>query len=69
MRSMQASGQEEGYGVSLRDRFALAALQGILASAEEFEICDFEENESAQGFTARMSYAYADAMLKERNKV
>jgi len=41
----------------LRDRFALAAMQGLLASGK-YEI--------DEGRIARMSYSHADAMLAAR---
>ena len=45
---------------SLRDRFAMAALQGMLADPESSGNC--EE-------FASVAYEYADAMLKEREPI
>ena len=62
-------------GVSeLRDEFAKAALQGLLASAND-EVCKAEEEcaieaeriEYANNM-ARSSYRYADAMIEERTR-
>jgi hypothetical protein len=47
-------------GMSLRDYFAAAALQGMLADTQ-FNEPPFE--------SSRIAYKYADAMLAERNKI
>ena len=54
------------YGMTLRDYFAAAALQGLLA----YSYCsptsgNWQEN-SSQFDVARVAYRYADAMLLER---
>lgn len=46
-------------GMSLCDFFAAAALQGILASVQPDEV-------GTPGIVAKAAYAYADAMLQER---
>jgi hypothetical protein len=47
------------YGMELRDYFAAAALQGILA----------DSNVDGNAATlAKIAYKFADAMLKEREK-
>ena len=46
-------------GMTLRDYFAAAALQGMLADTQ-FNEPPFE--------SSRIAYKYADAMLAERNK-
>ncbi len=43
---------------TLRDQFAMAALTGLLASEEFHSLTT----------AAKMSYAFADAMMAERNK-
>ena len=52
-------------GMSLRDYFAAAALQGILAAC--FEEPDWGSEESDRAI-AKNSYGIADAMLAEREK-
>ena len=44
---------------NLRDQFAMAALQGLLASGANYH--ESEKN-------VRLSYAHADAMMKERGE-
>ena len=46
-------------GMTLRDYFAAAALQGMLA--------DYTRDSSTHDF-AQYAYRYADAMIAERNK-
>jgi hypothetical protein len=46
-------------GMSLRDYFAAAALQGLLAESHSMGMIDCD---------ARAAYQYADAMLAERAK-
>lgn len=61
--------------ISLRDYFAAAAMQGMLGSADcqpdggEVEYVDWEMRRRWLSRLARDSYAVADAMLKEREKV
>lgn len=50
-------------GLTLRDYFAAAALQGMLASTEEG--CDYHVGKAI----AAWAYDYADAMLAERKKL
>lgn len=53
-------------GMSLRDRFAIGALE--LAAKEEHEFpCGSNHEPTYAGIAAR-AYAMADAMLKERNQ-
>ena len=49
---------EQAIRQQLRDRFATAALNGMLANGTQANFADF----------AYFAYAYADAMLKERDK-
>jgi hypothetical protein len=49
----------ESLGMSLRDYFAAAAMQGMISSAHE----DFDASSDA---CARQAYKYADAMLEAR---
>ena len=60
---------------SLRDVFAMAALQGLLAQSPDSIFFSTKsmtrlasESDDGWGLVARMSYAAADAMLAERNK-
>lgn len=56
--------------MTMRDQFAMAALQGMLANAQiaksvtKYSL-DFTFN---QEWHANASYAFADAMLKERDR-
>lgn len=50
-------------GMSLRDYFAAAALQGILAMHADPEVSPPSDEKAA-----RLAYAQADAMLREREK-
>lgn len=55
------------YGMSLRDYFAAAALQGFWAS----EIGSLPTGETLAGYRGKMCemfYTWADTMLAERNK-
>lgn len=47
--------------LTLRDRFAMAALQGIMADSKNFEDDSIED-------TANWAYRVAKAMIKEREK-
>lgn len=55
-------------GMSLRDYFATAALQGMLASGhqEAVEQVWIATGQSAAGGLALAAYGFADAMLKAR---
>ena len=48
------------YGLSLRDYFAAAALQGLIG-------CDYDDGPTWEDFVAQ-SYQLADAMIAERAK-
>ena len=55
-------------GMTLRDYFAVAALQGMLAySNQNNQDGDWNNNASA-GCVAKAAYNYADAMLKARKE-
>jgi hypothetical protein len=51
----------------LRDRFAIAALQGDIASSVRAEALHLPSAENAE-LMAERAYFYADAMLKARSK-
>lgn len=53
--------QDVHEGMTLRDYFAAAALQGIMLLAEVHK-------EDTDKKVAEWAYSYADAMLKERNR-
>ncbi len=56
-------------GMSLRDWLAGKALQGVLVQmddAESYAAWAKAENTGNKDVIARVAYAYADAMLKER---
>jgi hypothetical protein len=56
---MSKKDDSAAYGMELRDYFAAAALQGILA----------DSNVDGNAATlAKIAYKFADAMLKEREK-
>ena len=58
-------------GMPMRDVFALAALEGLLAGHEPTPIWILIRGRSwlkKPEFVARMAYEYADAMLAERDK-
>jgi hypothetical protein len=61
MRTAFEAGKCEACTVSLRDKFAMAAMQGLFASWGAHDVTDFHE-------IAADSYNLADAMLKERVK-
>lgn len=50
------------YGMSLRDAFAKAALEGMLAAGA------FRDSEDATRLAAVIAYDFADAMLRERKE-
>lgn len=52
-----------GFGMSLRDRIAIAALPAIITVGAYVS-----NGETVSEAIARTSYQYADAMLKERTK-
>lgn len=59
------------YRKSLRDEFAMAALQGLCANSEEGQIVKSDgatcvSMEDVQARFAELAYQYADAMLKAR---
>lgn len=58
-------------GKTLRDEFAMAALQGWIAGVVN-ELDGYEDEEEAfaehQALVAKAAYGYADAMLAERAK-
>lgn len=63
---------EEEYRKALRDEFAMAALQGILANEETVRqgvrLADKSvANDSLQIYVSLLAYGYADAMLKARD--
>jgi hypothetical protein len=57
-------------GMSLRDYFAAAALQGMLANHKWLEFLKTQEggNDASGSAGAYIAYVHADAMLKERAK-
>lgn len=61
-----ACAAENGHqpGMSLRDYFAAAALQGILAAGTVWTNIARDQGQSGPA----LAYAYADAMLAEREK-
>lgn len=59
------TGQE---GMSLRDYFAAAALQGIMANPELAKAFGAKECKEAKIYPHTMAYEAADAMVKERKK-
>ena len=57
-------------GMALRDYFAAAALQGLLANsyaAERMEVLPMSGDEVGK-FIVKSAYAYADCMLEEGGK-
>jgi hypothetical protein len=56
---------EDGKGMSLRDYFAAAALQGALASSDR---ADGETYEEVRKNICRICYEYADDMLAARKE-
>lgn len=57
-------------GMSMRDYFAAAAMQGLLASGNKWPLSDFSAITVDSYFSAIPvdSYKFADAMLAERQK-
>lgn len=56
----------EQEGMSLRDYFAAAALQGMLACSRSTQTCDTVQQNTIAA--AEWAYEYADAMLAAREK-
>lgn len=52
---------------TLRDQFAIAALQGLIAHSSENQPI-FNTPDEAFSYYAKGAYAYADAMMEARNK-
>ncbi|MEX9408294.1 hypothetical protein [Proteus mirabilis] len=50
---------------SLRDKFAIAALNGCLSHSDTSNVA-FTSVKEATEYYAKLAYAYADAMLKAR---
>ncbi len=58
-----------GYdGMSLRDYFAAAALQGMCSNLGAFQQCEDHKDKSTMESVCETSYRFADKMLKEREK-
>jgi hypothetical protein len=57
-------GDMQAQGMTLRDYFAAKALQGLLADQAPYDEITFDISE----VYARISYEYADAMLKARKQ-
>ncbi len=55
-------------GITVRDYFAAAALQGLCVNHSEAFFKTTGSDEHPQNTVSRLAYSYADAMLKERNK-
>lgn len=53
--------------ISLRDQFAMAALNGCLSHSDKGNV-SFASVKDATDYYAKLAYAYADAMLKARGK-
>ena len=65
---LQARQKRDANEPTLRDRFAMAALQGYLAG-EHFKVAVKDERvQNICGLMAEHAYEQADAMLKERAK-
>lgn len=61
---------EDNAGMTLRDYFAAAALQGLCAGFSAQANDDWPRDDEPEGYEVAASHAYimADAMLKERGK-
>lgn len=55
-------------GETLRDRFAMAALTGLLANTTFTDAVIARETDDPPGYVSASAYAIADAMLAEREK-
>ncbi|RTA29721.1 hypothetical protein e2701_00004 [Klebsiella phage e270.1] len=53
--------------LTVRDQFAIAALQGLIAHSSENQPI-FNTPDEAFSYYAKGAYAYADAMMEARNK-
>ena len=62
LSEIYAQGKTDG-GETLRDRFAMAALAGMMASPFDMD----GGRETVTAHFATMSYSYADAMIKARD--
>jgi hypothetical protein len=64
------SGTGNTLGMTLRDYFAAAALQGLCAGFSAQANDDWPRDDEPEGYEVAASHAYlmADAMLQERNK-
>ncbi len=58
-------GPDDERGMRLRDYFAAAALQGLLAN-RTFQLWQYDGAEMSADLAARNAYELADAMLKAR---
>jgi hypothetical protein len=55
--------------MTLRDQFAMAAMQGLTSNSEySISRADAEKHGSGEAVTAYYAYAQADAMMEARNK-
>ena len=63
----QAFPDENNYGISIRDYFAAKAMQSYISDKEFVDACAFMEKDVKEEI-ARVAYAQADAMLKEREE-
>ncbi len=55
-------------GMSLRDYFAAKVLQAIVSDSRNMAVAEEKKSGLAHEFIAEVSYRFADAMLKERDK-
>ena len=67
-QSYAPPGYPPEFGMSLRDAFAAAALQGLLASGEGVIIAATKKQSYDAIEFANAAYAYADSLLREREK-
>ena len=58
---------KESGGITIRDYFAAAALQGMMAAGDKWSWRDTDA-EPAPSAVANEAYAIADAMIKERSR-
>ncbi|WP_272518153.1 MULTISPECIES: hypothetical protein [unclassified Providencia] len=58
---------EQGLSLTLRDQFAIAALNGCLSHSDKGNVT-FNSVKDATDYYAKLAYAYADAMLAARGK-
>lgn len=58
---------EQGEALTLRDQFAMAALNGCLSHSDKGNV-SFASVKDATDYYAKLAYAYADAMLVARGK-